>query len=44
MGEGKAFPPLLPNEDDYIVTFDGPDDPEHPFNWSFTVKCVDHIH
>ncbi|KJK63893.1 Major Facilitator Superfamily protein [Aspergillus parasiticus SU-1] len=38
MGEGKAFPPLLPNEDDYIVTFDGPDDPEHPFNWSFTVK------
>ena len=27
MGEGKAFPPLLPNEDDYIVTFDGPDDP-----------------
>ncbi|KAE8371858.1 major facilitator superfamily domain-containing protein [Aspergillus bertholletiae] len=38
MGEGKAFPPILSDEDDYIVTFNGPDDPEHPFNWSLTVK------
>ncbi|KAE8160756.1 major facilitator superfamily domain-containing protein [Aspergillus tamarii] len=38
MGEGKVLPPLLPDEDDYIVTFDGPDDPQHPFNWSFPVK------
>ncbi|KAB8237942.1 MFS transporter/fungal specific transcription factor domain-containing protein [Aspergillus alliaceus] len=38
MGEGKAFPPLLPDLEDYVVTFDGPEDPEHPYNWKFSAK------
>lgn len=38
MGKGKKFPLQLPAADEYIVEFDGPDDPEHPFNWSFSVK------
>ncbi|KAH8696423.1 major facilitator superfamily domain-containing protein [Talaromyces proteolyticus] len=38
MGGGKAFPPPLPDSDDYLVEFDGFDDPDHPYNWSFAVK------
>ncbi|OOF90664.1 hypothetical protein ASPCADRAFT_409919 [Aspergillus carbonarius ITEM 5010] len=38
MGQGKVLPPLLPNREDYVVAFDGPDDPEHPFNWAFSTK------
>ncbi|KAE8356019.1 major facilitator superfamily domain-containing protein [Aspergillus coremiiformis] len=38
MGEGKGFPPALPDPEDYVVTFDGADDPEHPYNWRFNVK------
>ncbi|GKZ39304.1 hypothetical protein AbraIFM66950_012270, partial [Aspergillus brasiliensis] len=38
MGQGKAFPPALPNREDYVVDFDGPDDPEHPFNWPLSTK------
>ncbi|RAL08459.1 MFS transporter [Aspergillus homomorphus CBS 101889] len=38
MGAGKPFPPPLPDPADYVVEFDGPDDPNHPFNWSFAVK------
>lgn len=33
MGAGKAYPPALPNSDDYVVEFDGSDDPMHPQNW-----------
>ncbi|KAI9035367.1 MFS transporter [Aspergillus affinis] len=38
MGHGKSFPPSLPDEEDYIVSFDGPDDPAHPYNWSLRAK------
>ncbi|PYI07019.1 bicyclomycin resistance protein [Aspergillus sclerotiicarbonarius CBS 121057] len=38
MGQGKVLPPPLPDREDYVVAFDGPDDPEHPFNWSLSVK------
>ncbi|OJJ39635.1 hypothetical protein ASPWEDRAFT_105336 [Aspergillus wentii DTO 134E9] len=38
MGEGKSFPPALPELEEYEVTFDGPEDPEHPYNWSLSVK------
>jgi DHA1 family multidrug resistance protein-like MFS transporter len=35
---GKPFPPPLIDPDNYVVEFDGPDDPEHPYNWSFFLK------
>lgn len=38
MGAGKPIPPPLPDSKEYIVEFDGPDDPGHPLNWSLTVK------
>lgn len=34
MGDGRPYPPNISNSKDYQVTFDGPDDPEHPFNWT----------
>lgn len=37
-GAGKPYPPLLPNQDDYVVEFDGPDDPLHAQNWAFKKK------
>lgn len=39
MGANKDFPPLL-RSDDYVVEFDGPDDPLHPYNWSMTTRLV----
>ncbi|KAL3466899.1 bicyclomycin resistance protein [Aspergillus heterothallicus] len=38
MGAGKKIPPLLSNADDYVVEFEGPDDPAHPLNWTSRVK------
>ncbi|PYI17335.1 putative bicyclomycin resistance protein [Aspergillus japonicus CBS 114.51] len=38
MGAGKRFPRPLPDPAEYVVEFDGPDDPKHPFNWDFAVK------
>ena len=38
MGLGRPFPPLLPDLEDYIVDFDGPDDPMHPYNWELPTK------
>lgn len=38
MGRSRAVPPPLLSSDDYIVDFDGPDDPDHPYNWKFSVK------
>ncbi|ODQ66861.1 putative MFS multidrug transporter [Nadsonia fulvescens var. elongata DSM 6958] len=35
-GGGKEYPSLLPNHEIYTVEWDGPDDPNHPYNW--TVK------
>ncbi|GLI81698.1 hypothetical protein PoHVEF18_010086 [Penicillium ochrochloron] len=37
-GAGKPYPPQLPNRDDYVVEFDGPDDPLYPQNWSLQTK------
>ncbi|SCU82968.1 LAMI_0C01530g1_1 [Lachancea mirantina] len=33
MGGGRPYPPALPDRAPYEVTFDGPDDPLHPYNW-----------
>ena len=34
MGAGKEYPPVLPDQETYVVEFDGADDPLHPWNWS----------
>ena len=39
-GGGKPLPPQLPNQEDYVVEFDGPDDPYHAQNWSTKKKYV----
>ncbi|KKY22758.1 putative mfs multidrug [Phaeomoniella chlamydospora] len=38
MGGGKPYPPPLPERDEYVVEFDGHDDPLHPQNWKLTKK------
>lgn len=37
-GGGKEFPPPLPAQEEYVVEFDGPDDPMHPQNWPLRKK------
>ncbi|RDW82040.1 putative fluconazole resistance protein [Coleophoma cylindrospora] len=37
-GAGKPYPPLLPDQEDYVVEFDGPDDPLHAQNWPMKKK------
>ena len=37
-GAGKPYPPPLPEREDYVVQFEGPDDPLHPQNWSIKKK------
>lgn len=37
-GAGKPFPPPLPDQEEYVVEFDGPDDPYHAQNWSLKKK------
>ena len=37
-GGGKDYPPTLPAKEDYVVEFDGPDDPLHPQNWPMKKK------
>lgn len=37
-GGGKPYPPLLPAREDYVVEFDGPDDPLYPLNWPVKKK------
>lgn len=37
-GAGKPYPPQLPNREDYVVEFDGPDDPLYPQNWPLKTK------
>jgi len=39
-GAGKPYPPPLPNQEDYVVEFDGPDDPLHAQNWPLRKKYV----
>ena len=33
IGAGKPYPPALPDPEDYVVEFEGADDPMHPHNW-----------
>ena len=37
-GAGKDYPPPLPDREEYVVEFDGPNDPLHPQNWSLKKK------
>lgn len=39
-GGGKPYPPPLPAMEEYVVEFDGPDDPLHPQNWPTKKKCA----
>lgn len=39
-GAGKPYPPLLPNQEDFVVEFDGPDDPIHAQNWPLRKKLL----
>lgn len=38
MGGGRPYPPALPDRGPWEVTFDGPEDPIHPYNWTFKKK------
>lgn len=38
IGAGKPFPPLLPDREEYVVEFDGHDDPLHAQNWPMKKK------
>ncbi|KAH9844730.1 putative transporter [Teratosphaeria destructans] len=42
--EHKPYPPPLPQQEQYVVGFAGPEDPLHPFNWpfrtKFTISCI----
>ncbi|CZT41529.1 probable fluconazole resistance protein [Rhynchosporium secalis] len=40
MGLGKPYPPLLPAREEYVVEFDGPDDPLHAQNWPMKKKVL----
>lgn len=37
-GGGKEYPPMLPERDQYVVEFDGPNDPLHAQNWPLKKK------
>jgi MFS transporter, DHA1 family, multidrug resistance protein len=37
-GAGKPYPPPLPAQEEYVVEFDGPDDPLHAQNWPMKKK------
>ena len=39
-GGGKPYPPLLPDQEEYVVEFNGHDDPLHPQNWPLRKKSV----
>ncbi|KAL5362792.1 major facilitator superfamily domain-containing protein [Aspergillus floccosus] len=39
-GAGKPYPPLLPEKEEYVVEFAGPDDPLHPQNWPTKKKIA----
>ncbi|RAK99892.1 MFS transporter [Aspergillus ibericus CBS 121593] len=38
MGANKEYPPPLPDREDYVVEFDGPEDPLYPQNWALSTK------
>ncbi|KAH6605039.1 major facilitator superfamily [Trichoderma cornu-damae] len=39
-GGGKPYPPLLPAQEEYVVEFDGPNDPLHAQNWPIRKKIL----
>ncbi|KAJ5113551.1 hypothetical protein N7456_002085 [Penicillium angulare] len=39
-GAGKPYPPQLPEKEEYVVEFAGPNDPLHPQNWSMSKKIA----
>jgi len=39
-GAGKEYPPLLPDREEYVVEFDGEDDPMHAQNWPMKKKLI----
>lgn len=39
-GAGKPYPPPLPAMEEYVVEFDGPQDPLHAQNWPFRKKVL----
>ncbi|KJZ78802.1 hypothetical protein HIM_01575 [Hirsutella minnesotensis 3608] len=39
-GAGKPYPPPLPEREEYVVEFDGPDDPLHAQNWPMRKKVL----
>lgn len=39
-GGGKEYPPLLPDREEYVVEFEGPNDPKHPQNWPLKTKLI----
>ncbi|TKA81446.1 hypothetical protein B0A49_00289 [Cryomyces minteri] len=39
-GGGKPYPPPLPAQEEYVVEFDGVDDPLHAQNWPFRKKLI----
>ncbi|KAL9086566.1 MAG: hypothetical protein Q9159_004082 [Coniocarpon cinnabarinum] len=39
-GAGKPYPPLLPEREEYVVEFDGHEDPSHPQNWPTKEKIL----
>ena len=40
MGAGKPYPPMLPAMEEYVVEFDGFDDPRHAQNWAMRKKIL----
>jgi DHA1 family multidrug resistance protein-like MFS transporter len=40
LGAGKPYPPALPEREDYVVEFDGHDDPLHAMNWPLKKKLA----
>lgn len=40
MGAGKPFPPSLPDREEYVVEFDGAEDPRHAQNWPMKKKLI----
>lgn len=40
MGLGKPYPPPLPAQEEYVVEFNGPDDPLHAINWPMKKKLL----
>lgn len=39
-GAGKPYPPPLPDREEYVVEFDGPNDPLHAQNWPLSKKIL----